>query len=41
MEVLIVLAVVVFLGLRCYKSGKSIGSCKGYGVGRNRRRRRR
>ena len=41
MELLVWLAVVVFLGWWCYKSGKSIGSRKGYGVGRARGHRRR
>ncbi len=41
MEGLIVLGIVAFLGYWCYKSGKSTGSRKGYGVGRGRRHRRR
>lgn len=41
MEILVLLAVVVVLGWWCYKSGKGIGSRKGYGIGRARRRHRR
>jgi hypothetical protein len=41
MEVLVLIAVVALLGWWCFKSGKSIGSRKGYGVGRARWRHRR
>ena len=40
MEGLIVLGILVFVGYSFYKSGKRIGSRKGYNVGRTRRRRR-
>jgi len=39
MEVLIVLAVVVFIGWSLYRAGKRTGSRKGYHVGRSRGRR--
>jgi hypothetical protein len=40
MESLMVLGIVVFIGWSLYKSGKRIGSRKGYGVGRSHGRKR-
>lgn len=40
MEGLIVLSILVFIGYSLYRSGKRVGSRKGYNVGRSRRRRR-
>ena len=42
MEDLILLALAILIGVAywCYRSGKRIGSRKGYGVGRAHRRRR-
>jgi len=41
MEGLIGLAILIGLAVWCYKTGKQIGSRKGYGVGRSRGRRQR
>jgi hypothetical protein len=37
---LFVVGIVIFVGYSLYRSGKRIGSIKGYNVGRSRRRRR-
>ncbi len=41
METIVILAVVALGGWWLIKQGKHIGSCKGFHVGRSRRRRRR
>jgi hypothetical protein len=41
MEALLILGVLIFIGYALYRSGKRVGSRKGYKVGFSRRRRRR